>query len=119
MVVIAVSVVSAAAITTAVSAKPASKVSAVKSNERVYDIRLTEVVGKLTVDLGNGHYVGDAKLGRSVRPIGRPFAIHAGALRPEVSPRFIKFGSAPLDLHSHTIHWEGTLNKCDLDWITK
>ena len=122
LVVIAVSVVSAAGATTAVSAKPAGKVSAGNSDVRHYDLRAGEaVIGKLTVDLGNGHYVGDAKLVPSARSsAGLNLRIQASNIRREVPPPgFIRFGSAALNERSFTIHWDGTLSKCDLDWITK
>jgi|GEM_PF-2946339 len=111
-----VSLVSAAGVAATVSAKPAGN-----SDVRHYDLRLgSAVVGKLTVDLGNGHYVGDAKLAPSGRASGLNFRIQASNIRREVPPPgFIRFGSAPLDYSSLRVHWDGTLSKCDLDWITK
>ena len=99
--VMVVSVVSAAGVTTAVSARPAGKVRAGDSDVRHYDLRLGgggAVVGKLTVDLGNGHYVGDAKLAPSVRSsVGLTFGTIA----------YNPAGSAAATLH--------TVRLCDIE----
>ncbi|MGZ4909019.1 MAG: hypothetical protein ACXV6K_10560 [Halobacteriota archaeon] len=124
VIVICAVMLSATVVTSAVSAAK----QAGQSDVRQYDVRARYtqdvVVGKLTVDFENRHYVIDANWGKATTlPDGtdykdfiKGFAPHAGTINAANGAHSIEFGSIIYN-KGGTAHGEGTLDKTTLDWL--
>ncbi len=115
--------VSAFAVTCVVSAKHAGQ-----SDVRQYDVKARytpDIVGTLTVNAENGHYVIEANWGKAADTVfGFPtYKDYIKQITPKVGIIHADNGDASIEFGSvvytkgGTAHGEGTLDKVTVDWL--